>query len=139
MVHFSHMHSNGCYMGDKIAGIGSVAGTMLMEDINKECKPNKPISMINIHGLRDIVVPYSGNNTGYNKIIDVINFWVTHNSTTYMEVSEESGITHYSYTGGNNSTKVDHYVVSNGFHVWDDSIIFNGQTTSELVWNFFMS
>jgi len=129
----------GCYMGDKIAGIGSVAGTMLMEDINKECKPNKPISMINIHGLRDTVVPYSGNNTGYNKIIDVINFWVTHNSTTYMEVSEESGITHYSYTGGNNSTKVDHYVVSNGFHVWDDSIIFNGQTTSELVWNFFMS
>ena len=128
----------GCHLGSKIAGIGSVAGTMLMEDINNECKPAKPISMINIHGMRDDVVPYTGNETGYRKIADVVNFWVTHNSTTSMEVTEENGITHYNYTNGANSTKVDHYVVSNGYHAWDDSLNYNGNNTSELVWNFFM-
>ena len=46
---------------------------MLMDDINNECKPAKPISMINIHGMRDDVVPYTGNET-YRKIADVVNF-----------------------------------------------------------------
>ena len=128
----------GCQLGDRISGIGSVAGTMLMNDINNECKPTKPISMISIHGIQDEVVPYQGNEFGYQKITDVVNFWVTHNSTTSMEVMEENGIAHYKYTNGTNSTKVEHYAVSNGFHVWDDSLNYDGKNTSKLVWDFFM-
>ena len=45
-----------CYHSDKIAAIGSVAGTM-MEETYDNCNPSHPTPMINLHGTSDAYVP----------------------------------------------------------------------------------
>ena len=44
-------------------------------------------------------------------------------------------IEHYVYDQGDNSVSVEHYKYIGGKHVWDIGT-FQGQNTSELVWNF---
>ena len=49
-----------CNLGDKIAAIGSVTGSMTPETL-ESCRPNHPTPVIQIHGKQDFTVPYSGN------------------------------------------------------------------------------
>ncbi|HEX3541288.1 MAG TPA: PHB depolymerase family esterase [Acidimicrobiales bacterium] len=46
----------GCQDADRIAGVGSVAGAMLLD----ACQPARPVSVIEIHGTADPLVPYNG-------------------------------------------------------------------------------
>jgi polyhydroxybutyrate depolymerase len=45
-----------CEAGGRIAGVGSVAGAMLLDD----CHPSRPISVIELHGTADEAVPFKG-------------------------------------------------------------------------------
>lgn len=45
-----------CDLAPRLAGIGSVAGTMLLDD----CNPARPVSVVEIHGTADGVVPFEG-------------------------------------------------------------------------------
>ena len=128
-----------CYHSDRVAAIGSVAGTM-MEETYDNCRPSHPVAMINIHGTSDFVVPYDGSGQGLMSIDEVLAYWTGFNNTSAdpMETSRnESGVTieHYSYPGGDNDTSVDHYKVIDGGHVWFD-ISYDGSDTSRLIWNF---
>ncbi len=46
----------GCEQADRVAGVGSVAGVMLLDG----CSPKRPIPVIAIHGTADPLVPYEG-------------------------------------------------------------------------------
>lgn len=45
-----------CHLTGRLAGAGSVSGAMLLED----CQPARPISVMEIHGTADGIVPYAG-------------------------------------------------------------------------------
>lgn len=45
-----------CDLAPRLAGIGSVAGTMLLDD----CHPAQPVSVVAIHGTGDGIVPFHG-------------------------------------------------------------------------------
>ena len=127
-----------CYHSDKIAAIGSVAGTMMEETYNN-CSPSHPTAMINIHGTADKPVPYGGTR-GLVSIDEVLTYWTSFNntSTTPMVNSmDDSGTTieHHSYTDGDNNTAVEHYKIIDGGHVWFD-ISYDGANTSRLIWDF---
>jgi polyhydroxybutyrate depolymerase len=47
-----------CDHADQIAAIASLAGAM-WEDPSK-CKPTAPVSVLEIHGTGDVVIPYNG-------------------------------------------------------------------------------
>jgi polyhydroxybutyrate depolymerase len=57
-------HSNGgimsyrlaCELSDRIAGIGVFAGTLSLEP----CEPERPVSVIHLHGTADENLPYAG-------------------------------------------------------------------------------
>ncbi len=49
----------GCELAPKIAGVGSVAGAMLVDG----CHPARPVPVIEIHGTADPLVPYAGGAT----------------------------------------------------------------------------
>ena len=128
-----------CYHSDRIAAIGSVAGTM-MEETYDNCSPSHPVAMVNIHGTSDFVVPYDGGGKRLMSIDEVLAYWTGFNNTSAdpMETSRnESGVTieHYSYPGGDNDTSVEHYKVIDGGHVWFD-IRYDGSDTSRLIWDF---
>lgn len=46
-------------MAGRIAGVGSVAGAMVLDD----CHPARPVAVIEIHGTADPLVPYGGGRT----------------------------------------------------------------------------
>jgi polyhydroxybutyrate depolymerase len=48
-----------CEQAGRIAGVGSVAGAMVLE----ACQPARPVSVIEIHGTADDLVPYQGGRT----------------------------------------------------------------------------
>lgn len=52
-------HKLGCDLSGRIAGVGSVAGAMVLD----ECRPSRPVSAIEIHGTADGLVPYEGGRT----------------------------------------------------------------------------
>lgn len=45
-----------CESAERVRGVGSVAGAMLLEP----CEPTRPVSVIEIHGTADPLVPYHG-------------------------------------------------------------------------------
>ncbi|MXY80830.1 MAG: hypothetical protein F4Y91_01815, partial [Gemmatimonadetes bacterium] len=128
-----------CYHSDKIAAIGSVAGTM-MEETYDNCNPSHPTAMINIHGTADKSVPYGGEFEGLSSIDEVLAYWVSFNNTSTTPIvnsMDDRGTTieHHSYTDGDNNTAVEHYKIIDGGHVWFD-ISYDGSNTSSLIWDF---
>lgn len=124
-----------CYKSDLIAAIGSVSGTMLDSD----CTPSHPVPMINIHGTSDSVLPYNGS-SDYSSVEVDISRWTTINNTNLIPVintENNNGVTidHYTYSGGDNDTSVEHYKIVDGNHVWFD-VNYQGNNTSNLLWNF---
>ena len=71
-------YSLACNLSDKFAAIASVTGSMT-NDTYDECSPSRPVPVLQIHGLIDLVVPYSGNSFS-KSIPDVIDYWVNYNS-----------------------------------------------------------
>lgn len=128
-----------CYNSDKIAAIGSVAGTML-EETNDNCSPSHPTAMINIHGTSDDVVPYAGGSEGLSSIEEVLDYWISFNNTsttaTINSVTDNgTSIEHYTYADGDSSISIEHYKVIGGEHNWFD-IDYEGANTSRLIWEF---
>ena len=123
------------YKSDLIAAVASVSGAML------DCIGNTshPMPVLHLHGTDDYVLPYNGDK-GFNSVQNTLDHWIDfNNTTTNPSIStEDSGgmvIEHYVYDQGDNSVSVEHYKYIGGKHVWDIGT-FQGQNTSELVWNF---
>ena len=123
------------YKSDLIAAVASVSGAML------DCIGNTshPMPVIHLHGTDDYVLPYNGGK-GVNSVQNTLDHWIDFNNTTTNPIisTEDSGgmvIEHYVYDQGDNSVSVEHYKYIGGKHVWDIGT-FQGQNTSELVWNF---
>ena len=129
-----------CQRSDKIAAIGSVAGTML-EDSYETGQPTRPVPMINLHGTADYVVPYTGG-SGFTPISDVLNFWVEKNGANPIPTisnltSGSSTIVENSvYSDSNGTSWVEHFKVVGGGHDWLD-LDLNGSDTNSLLWDFF--
>ena len=123
-----------CHLSDKIAAIGSVAGTM-MDGTYDGCEASTPTGMINIHGTGDSVVPYNGT-TGLKAIDDVLDYWSNLNQATELEISENSGFHQYEYKDTDGDVYVRHFKIINGGHDWNDKIKYGGKSSSQLIWEF---
>ena len=124
-------------MSDKIAAIGSVAGTML--DGNPD--PASPVPMINIHGTADYVIAYTGGD-GAGSISSVLTYWAEKNGASSIPAvtnltSGTSTIVEKSvYSDSGGTPWVEHYKVVGGGHVWLELDI-NGSNANDLIWDFF--
>ncbi len=138
-----------CQMGDKIAAIASVTGSMTPETFN-ECKPNHPTPIMQIHGTSDPVVPYNGA-IWSKKVTDAIDYWVDYNNcdntptvTPVPDVNTTDGSTaeHMVYPNGRRGATVEHYKVTGGGHTWPGAVFGGASTNKDFdasleVWRFF--
>ena len=113
-----------CQLSDRIAAIASVTGTMTPQTY-ANCKPTRPVSVLQIHGLRDSVVPYRGNGI-MTPIDQVMSYWASENNcsqrpeTFQIPDSTDDGF------GGNrkifgqcdNDTKVELITLEAMSHEW---------------------
>jgi len=123
------------YKSDLIAAVASVSGVML------DCigPTSHPMPVVHLHGTSDGVLPYNGG-SGWNSTQSTLDHWINfNNTTTNPSVSSDNNggmtIEHYVYDQGDSLVSVEHYKYIGGDHVWF-SATFQGQNTSELVWNF---
>ena len=114
-----------CNLSSKIAAIASVTGSMSPQTFNS-CTPSHPTPILQIHGLQDYVVPYSGFFGLCEPMEDVINYWVDYNScnktsndTTIADFSgDEYGGIHKTYENGQNNVSVEFYLLDRMSHDW---------------------
>ncbi len=123
------------YKSNLMAAVASVSGAML------DCTgpTSHPMPVIHLHGTSDGVLPYNGDNY-YSSAQSTVDYWVDFNNTTptpTVNSDNNGGITieHYVYDQGDSSVSVEHYKYIGGNHVWFNTT-YQGQNTSELVWNF---
>ena len=119
------------YKSDLIAAVASVSGVML------DCTgpTSHPMPVVHLHGTSDGVLPYNGGD-GWNSSQSTLEHWINFNNTVLTPtVISDNNIEHYVYDQGDSLVSVEHYKYIGGDHVWFNST-FQGQNTSELVWNF---
>jgi polyhydroxybutyrate depolymerase len=119
-----------------IAAVASVSGAML----DAESLPTHPMPVLIIHGTEDNVIPYDGSND-YNSVESTLNYWMNFNkidslSQSNTMISGNNTIQYFSYENGKNGVSVEHYKINQGGHEWFN-LNYEGQNTSELIWNFF--
>jgi polyhydroxybutyrate depolymerase len=137
-----------CQLGDKIAAIGSVGGSMTPETY-ASCNPQHPTPVIQIHGTADPSVSYYGTSWSV-PVSNVISYWTNYNNTNMTPVivnlpdlnpADESTVEYDSYYKGDSCTSVEHYKVIDGKHSWPKSggnpLIQNVDFDASIaVWNF---
>lgn len=151
-----------CELSDKIAAIASVGGTMV-EKISPQCNPERPISVMHIHGTEDSIVSWKGGEVRVGipgwKILSVnatVRKWTsingcssskeTYKLDTYFDSTEvHSEI----YNNCKNETEVILYAVEGGGHTWPGIIrrkrlpksapddTESNNHAEEIIWEFF--
>ncbi len=138
-----------CQLGDRIAAIASVAGSMTPEIYNA-CSPTHSTPVLQMHGTNDNVVPYNGANWT-RSIDDAMQYWVDYNNcettpvTTALEdinTSDGSTVEHIVYHGGDNGATAEHYKITGGRHTWPGNAQGGFGTNMDInasveIWRFF--
>ena len=138
-----------CQLGDRIAAIASVTGSMTPETY-AECAPTHPTPVMQIHGTLDPTVPYDGNNIA-EPIEDVVQYWVDYNNcnpdATVIEVENTNLLDlttaeHYIYDGGDNGVHTEFFRIEDGTHTWPGAALAFPGTNYDInasieIWNFF--
>lgn len=138
-----------CQLGNKIAAIASVTGTMTVTNLGT-CQPARPLPVMQIHGTADATVPYLGN-FFFVPVQNLLNFWVGVNGTSATpviyqlpDINPNDGCTaeRHTYTGGTNGTQIIHYKVIGGGHSWPGAPININVTNMDFsasaeIWRFF--
>ena len=123
-----------CEMSDTFAAIAPVAGTL----VYNPCQPQQSVSLINVQGLADIFVPYTGGGEFDTPPIEqVIATWATlHDCTGSAQVEKQLNniITHTAYVSCKAGTAVELYTLEKGGHSWPYNSVW---PTSQVIWDFF--
>lgn len=142
-------HRLACELGNRIAAIAAVSGTM-SDAAYKACKPSKAIPVMQIHGTSDLVVSYGGGISNIS-VDNTLKFWTGQNQCAAGfktislpdKVSEGSTVDRIEYSPCNSGTEVVHLKVNSGGHTWPGSsgsgvgnTNMDIQASSE-IWKFF--
>ncbi len=141
-------------LSDRIAAIAPVAGKIVCED----SKPQRPVSVIHFHGLKDDIVPFGRSRESTpsaiktNSVEDSIQTWVklngcneTPKSDTLSKEGDEMRVTRKTYDGGRDGAEVVLVVIEEGGHTWpgqEPPVGFIGKSAknisaNDLMWEFF--
>lgn len=82
----------GCDLAERVVGVASVGGAMVMDD----CAPERPVSVLAIHGTEDGQVPYGGGPTSGSPVPapsqpELITAWAELNGCSGTSGSESDG------------------------------------------------
>ena len=128
-----------CEMSDTFAGIASVAGGLTFSP----CQPAQPVSIIQIHGLKDLLVPYQGGvgglmggKTTFLSVQDTIASWVQLDGCTGSPQTDKQGTigTHTVYSTCKGGSAIELYVIDGLGNNWPTQYVM---PASQMIWDFF--
>ncbi len=122
----------GCQLANRIAGFASIAGNM-PTDTAPSCKPSRAISVLQISGTSDPLMPFEGGTVHAGRHVTVesadqtVTFWAKHDdcvsspTTTTLptvEPADGTSVVRERYTGCHAGSAVTYYIVRGGGHTW---------------------
>jgi polyhydroxybutyrate depolymerase len=109
-----------CEMSDRLAAIVSIAGSYKALD---PCRAGRPVSVLEIHGTADTVVPYAQSAPGF------IAAWAKrdHCATTTARTTPRRGVVHLAYRGCPAGVAVEHLRLVGTGHGWPGIIVIQGR------------
>ncbi len=117
-----------CELSDRILAIASVSGTMAIPE--SDCHPAHPVSIFEMHGAADDVVP-AGGGSGFPALSDVMSDWAANDQCNANKTTSNVGVTTTEVWGS----------CSAGSTVWLVSITGAGHTwfgsATSVIWDFF--
>jgi polyhydroxybutyrate depolymerase len=130
-----------CDMAGRIAAVVSITGSMWWSD----CRPARPIPILEMHGTADANVPYDGGRSTYNgtvmpPVTKVIQQWLVLDGCTGSPVASRNGITTTSlwkHCAGRAIVQLD--TVIGGHHTWFGSTfdrVPGEPSANTVVWTF---
>ncbi len=126
-----------CEMSDTFAAVAPVAGVL----VNSPCEPSQPVSLIDVHGMTDTVVPFDGG--GFNPgtgqpfppVQESVATWTKLDGCTGAAKVEHNGlVTRTAYELCAPGTAVELYTVSGIGHNWPSPYVV---PISQIIWDFF--
>jgi polyhydroxybutyrate depolymerase len=144
-------HRLGCELSDRVTGIAAIDGN-LPAAIASSCKPVRPVSVLQMNGTDDPLVPFEGGRVTIGRRIAVLSAaqtverWAredgcssTASTTTLPGVAppDSTSIERRTYARCRNGSAVTFYVVHGGGHTWPGSYqylpaIFIGRTSDQI-------
>ena len=115
-----------CNLGARIAAVASVTGTMSPQTYSS-CSPTRPISVMQMHGLQDSVVPFLGFPSLGLSQTDLMEFWAAHNNCSSQpdislvdDLAPNDGSTGIktSYLNCDKGTSVEFFLFDGAGHTW---------------------
>jgi polyhydroxybutyrate depolymerase len=128
-----------CELADQVTAVASVSGSLLVDS----CLPSRPISLLEIHGTDDSVIPFSGGFTAglgeFPSTMSVMETWERVDGCSDSPVATRSGITAISSWGGcSGGAVVALDAISGGKHVWFGPSYARGEPdATQICWDFF--
>ncbi len=135
----------GCELPGRIAGVGSVAGAMILD----QCQPEDAVPVIEIHGTADPLVPYEGGLVRPEGVAtqpapssrEVVERWASLNGCLDDPEEETQGpVSTLRWTECPNGAAVELVTVEGGGHTWFAEGLgpANGAVdATTLIWDFF--
>jgi polyhydroxybutyrate depolymerase len=128
-------HRLGCELSDQLTAVASVSGFLVTES----CHPSRPISVLEIHGTDDRLVPYEGGAvqglTTFPPTMSVMKQWASLDGCGATPATRQSApATTYSWTSCRDNTNVVLYAIAGGGHQW-----FHEPDATQVAWEFFSS
>lgn len=134
----------GCFLGDRIAAGGAVAGSMWewTEDL---CTPSRPFPVMSIHGTQDFYNPWGGGPPYSLGLVAASEYWVQNaNGDLTPDIvnlpntapGDGSTVTRFTWSGGDECVDVAHYRVNNGGHDWPGVFGNMDIDSNQLIWDF---
>jgi polyhydroxybutyrate depolymerase len=108
-----------CDLAGRITAAASVSGSLVTES----CSPSRPISVLEIHGLEDTVIPYAGGTVGgltdFPSTMTTMRRWSTLDGCSPAPALKRAGITStYTWTGCRDGSSVVLEAVAGAGHTW---------------------
>jgi polyhydroxybutyrate depolymerase len=128
----------GCEMSDTFAGVASVAGSMIYEP----CQPDQPVSVFQVNGKADTLVPYDGGVGGFMTGItdfpaaeQVRDTWAQLDGCTGTPQTEDQGVAILTaYDTCQDGTAVELYTMDALANNWPTQYVL---PVSQMIWDFF--
>ena len=141
-----------CRLNERIAAVASVGGSIGTSRIST-CSPGQAVSVIEIHGTSDPVVPFDGGSFAGIEFVStdtVMSFWMENNQcdaspiVTNLEdvnTSDGSTVVKYEYPNCADGTELVLLKILNGGHTWPGAIGPNTNQdiiADQEIWRFFL-
>ncbi len=140
-----------CQLSHRIAAIASVTGSMTQSNLT-DCKPARPVPVMQIHGTADPTVPYAGGTLlRFTPVETLVDRWVARNQCNptplilpVPNIVTTDGCTaeRYLYRNGIQGNTVEFFKIDGGGHTWPGASVSIGVTNQDFnasreIWRFF--